>query len=559
MPRSAPDPDARARAADVVRALRAGATPEDLGLAQDDLEAFGPWRDGIQALLDAATQDGDSGADLAYGRLCQVDQAWISLLAAAPPPERSAGTIVPDLPEAARAVMDVVEPAGAWIDAYLHYGRQAVPMAPPAYHEAAALWLAATAIGRRCKVTSGRMSIYTNLWYILVAPPALYRKSSTLDLVREVALAAGLEHPLLERDKVTPEALIDDLNPYHIPPDLTRANWDRHAADRAWANTRGWLQDEIHRLFVAAKRDFNADLLPMLLQLYNGANINVRTKARGSETVQSPYLTILGASSPAGMQPFLSDPAHWESGLWSRFIVLPPGDPAPWQLESDLAQPPSPLVRRLRALRDLFPLPEAELVAGKRDDVSIVHRPAPCIEIARDLEVTKAWQAYRKALEYDLLRGTAEDAPGALPEHLAANYVRLPGVCIRIAMVLACLDAADAGTGGEEGRGVRIELRHYARAQRITEGYRATLHEMYGTHARTEESGLQRRIMKRLKEAKRPMTAYDLQAALRAKPRDVLEALALMASSGVVGQADIKRTNGYPVTVWTLIDQAPTR
>ena len=106
------DPERRA-AATALRTLRSG-RPDDGA----DLATFGPYRDGIAALRNALTDGGQVGVERAYRLLCSADPAWIALLAAdAPPIDPEAR--MPQLPDAAKAIEALKEPAGTWIDAYL--------------------------------------------------------------------------------------------------------------------------------------------------------------------------------------------------------------------------------------------------------------------------------------------------------------------------------------------------------------------------------------------------------------------------------------------------------
>lgn len=533
--------DDRTMVAEAVARLRAGQRPQ--------AAAYGSYRDGIAALEAALHDDGIAGVERAYQQLCRLDPAWIAAGAFAlvdTPPVMDG---VPPLPEAAQAVMACHDPAGTWLDSYLAYAQQAVPMSPAVFHEAAGLFLLSTAVARRAYVQSGAMTIWPSLWYLCVAPPGKYRKSAQQSVAELVLESAGMGALRLQVDSLTPEALINLMNPEFLKPTLREADRADYLQRRRWANTRGWINDETHQLLQAAERDYNAELLPMLLKLYNGQSYTKATGSRGEETITQPYLAILGASTPGSMARYLSRPEHWESGMWSRFILLKPDAPSEWAVEIDDATPPSDLVDRLRAIHGLFPSPHAELVidSDKKQPPTIGHTPAPatCLTVAR--EAWQAWQTYRKALEFDAI---PDDGESAVPDQLAATYIRLPGVAMRIAILLAVADAADAKTPAAQ---VTIGLAHYARAQRITERYRATLHSFYAANVRTEESTLQQRILKYLTKSRSPLTQYTLCELTRTPAKAMAAALEGLRTSGKVVTVEEKAKNGRTVVLWALV------
>lgn len=543
-------PDTKTRAAQVLRSLRAGVHPDSLGVGEgDDLSGFGPWREGILVLRNAFLQDGDSGVEQAYIRLTRMHAAWIALQAAAPADApATTRTMVPTLPPSAQAVDAVTEPAGSWLDQYLTWSQQAVPMAPASFHEAAGLFLASVAVARRCHFQNDTATFYPNLWFLLLAPPGRYRKSSTLDLCTMVGRAAGLGPLLMETDKSTPEGLVDELNPEYLPDKFPRHKAEEYLGRRRWANTKGWVRDEVQSVFQSVRREYNAELLTMLLSLYNGKPFRQRTRGRGEEVIPDPYLPILSASTPGAMHPHLANREHWDSGLWSRFILLQPETDSVWSREQGGTEPPADLVRRLRALRDLFPEPQAELREDPKTKEPYVHwEGAGTVAVAIEPAAYEAWTAYREACEYTF---QGDPDQGGAPEMLQATYIRFPGVAIRIAVLLAALDSADAGV---PHRQITIEVRHYARAQRIVERYRAGVHKFFESNVRTEESEMQGRIIQRLtKAAPRSMTAHDLCEALRVKARDMSDALILLSRSGLVARIEDQASNGKKVERWTV-------
>lgn len=548
------DPDARDAAAQTVRALRLGLPTAAAGIPDDgDLTRYGSWREGIRILADAAAE-GQPAVERAYQMLC-VDQAWLGLVAqVAPPTATAAREPAPaPLPPLVAQALTTITPAGTFIDRYLAHASAVVPRAPASFHEACALTLLAAAVAGRCIYQSGTFRIVPNMWTLLIAPPAAYTKSQTLDLMTEVAIASGLKQMLLLHQRITPEALVDELRPTVVRTNLSRTERDSELAARAWAPMRAWVVDEAHGLFASAKREFNADLMPALNRLYDSKSVSVRTKGRGTESVERPCVSFFGATTPGAIQWFLADRSFWRDGFLSRVdFVLPDGPPAPWSPEADASDIPSPITHTLRGIRDMFPAPENTWIEDpKTKEGSVQHTAAPPVTLRITPEGRALYDAYRALNEGTRL------AANDLPEELVGSVVRLALKAIKVAMLLACADAADAGL---EGREVVIEERHVARGVRYAERQRTQVLRVYSEHARTEESDLQRRILARLTRAAQTgdlVTAHDLCEALRAKAKDVTEALLLLSQAGTIGKVLVERRN-RKVEAWVLLSSEPT-
>lgn len=552
MARRIPTDREKLAAATALRTLRSG-TPDDGA----DLSSVGPYCDGIAALRTALSDGGQVGVERAYRLLCSTDPAWIALLAAdAPPPDPEQR--MPQLPEAAKAIEAVRDPAGTWIDSYLAYAQAAAPMSPASFHEASALFLLSVAVARRCFVQSGTMRIWPIVWFLGVAVPGKYKKTAAQYVAATVMDAAGLRDLRLHIDSLTPEALINVMNPTYLKPNLRPDERDAYCEKRKFANVRGWLNDETQQLFISTQRDYNAELMSMLLKLFNGDSYTKATGARGEESIGDPYLSILGASTPGSMRPFLSKPDLWESGMWSRFILLKPDTRSEWQLESPDASPPVSLTSRLNQLFTMFEMPsltvETEIDKGKEKSAYLTHEAARPVVVTIAPEAKVAWEQYRKALEYEMIPDDngSESLLDAIPEQLTASYIRFPGIAIRVAILLAAIDAADAGL---DARTITIEARHYARAQRMAERWRGILHSFYEANVRTDESALQQRTLRYLKQAKTALTQHALCELTHVKAKEMKECLDVLESAGKVVSVVSEAKNGRKVTLWSTTDR----
>jgi DNA-binding GntR family transcriptional regulator len=107
---------------------------------------------------------------------------------------------------------------------------------------------------------------------------------------------------------------------------------------------------------------------------------------------------------------------------------------------------------------------------------------------------------------------------------------------VKVAMVLAVMDSAELP--------VVVSLAHYARAQQIVEGWRASLHHIWEQQAETEDETNARRIYDWIRQHG-SATSRLLQQRLHIHARPVREALQVLEESGQVERREQGRT-----TIW---------
>jgi hypothetical protein len=126
---------------------------------------------------------------------------------------------------------------------------------------------------------------------------------------------------------------------------------------------------------------------------------------------------------------------------------------------------------------------------------------------------------------------------------LVGNYARMGEKALRIAMLMASLEGDN-----------RIEMRHWARAQEITERWRANLHHLINTLAQPElcvgEQDEDRvlRTLERLSWQGMAPTARDISVRIRGITTQKVEyILGALVRSGAVLMEMTSRTNRYCV------------
>jgi len=430
--------------------------------------------------------------DLA-GVVFQADPAGDAPQPDAPQPD------APELPAYARLEYDPASGAGAWLDRYTTQARAVSPMTPLLFHESAALWLAGVAIARRLVLPLAFGDIYPNLFVLWLAPTTLYRKSTGLNFARDLARRA-FPHLLTPQD-TTPEAFLSDLagaQPANFASlsQTAAARWEQ---GRKFAAQKGLCLDELSGLLAGAGKDYNAGLLEALLRLYDcDPDFTRSTRNAGWLTVRNGYLSLLGASTPAALAQHLQSERLWSTGFWPRFAILTPAARPEWATAQALDNAPD-LVADLCRLADRLP-------AGAVDNPPVA-RP-----VTLGGGVYEAWGRYNKAVSFDLLTPDLE-------ARLYGTYGRLPGLALKVAVILAALDWP-AGLETPQ-----VTLSHLARALSITEAWRASAHRALLAAAQDETDHVKRRVLCQIGRAEpNGATVRDLCRAMQSTRTAEIEA-----------------------------------
>jgi len=473
-----------------------------------------------QRLVRDAYRIEDPGGTVGWGRA-----ALAKLDTAAAPSRGEAALAPPPLPDGVQPDPEIGVSAGWWVRLYTGYASDVSPMTPALFQESAAIWLGALAIARRLKLAMPFGDVYPNLFVLWLAPTTLYRKSTALDVARHVARRV-VPH-LLAAQEVTPEALLSDLAGREPPmmdaiPEQDRATW---TARRNYAAQRGIILDEMSGLLSGAGKDYNAGLVESLLRLYDCDPWYERsTRGQGLVIVRNACLSLLGASTPAAMQPHMRAAHHlWHSGWWSRFAVLTPEGGRPEYQEPREAREPPELCDGLREL-------DSRLPAAKWPD------PPEARHALLGKGVYGVWARYNRALSYDLL---TDD----LDANLHGTYGRLPALALKVAMILAALD-------GWEGNVPTVEMPHLARAIEVCEAWRASAHRVLGEAARSDSDRLTQRILKQAgKFGAQGPTMRDLEQGMRDVPKlELGEDVTRMVKAGLLAEVPYQSKLGGPTT-----------
>jgi hypothetical protein len=419
-----------------------------------------------------------------------------------------------------------------WLDGYLSYAGEACPLTPDILHEGMALWLLATAATRRMKFGLGGIDIYPNLYILIVATTSLYRKTTAMEMAKKVLRAANLESLLLPED-ATPEALFDEL------AGVKPANFDSMMQEdkNAWllgrsvAAQRAIMRDECSALFGLMKKDYNAGLTELLLQGYdsNSGRLRKQLKSKGLITVRDLSLSFLGATTPFMLGKYMSDEEQ-QNGFKARFAIITPDGPPVWR---DVAGPvgiPALLTQQLRRMfMDILPWHNGQRPGGSSMLNDVISPPVT--QVQASAEAVRQMQAYSKATSFDLIQNRS------LPDGMTGNYARLGTQLVKVAMLMAAVEAEELP--------IRVEARHVYAAQEIVERWRESLHRLQRDIARSHQN-VEEKVLDYLR------SAGEGGASLRDIKRDcgfkqnnmAQDALVSLGEEGVIEQVKMPAPGG---------------
>jgi hypothetical protein len=449
-------------AGDTIRALLDGKSPNGT-----QPEECGPWTEVVEALHEAHERGGTPAVKRSFDALTREYGALADLIAGDPKPEPPIQEY-PALPDSV-VLPEVGE--NEWLKTYKNYAGTISPMTPELFHEGGALFLAAVAVARRLKVPMPFDDVYPNLFMLWVAPTTVFRKTTALNIARNLANRV-LCHLLAAQD-TTFEALLSDLagrepSDFNQMSEIERSLWQK---ERNFAAQRGWVLDEMSGLLSSAGKDYNAGLVEMLLRLYECESSFTRsTRAQGRVTARNTYLSLLGASTPGVMASHLAADRLWAMGWWPRFAILTPEVEYPeWKVARATDEPRS-LAETLQRLCERLP-------GAKWPD------PPQALTVSMSESAMEAWGTYNKAVGYDLLKTFTVD------ERPRGTYGRLPIHVIKVATILAALEWP------EEKTAPSIELTHLAQAVAICERWRASAHRALNMASQGKKDKLKCRIL----------------------------------------------------------------
>lgn len=272
--------------------------------------------------------------------------------------------------------LDALLPRPGFITDFVNTGRGME--SPTLFFVWNALWLLSTVLKREAWLQWYPNKLFPNLYVLLVAPPALCRKSSSM------VIANNLLHSLPEclpstvdaykktsqvvTGKITPEGLLTALTPEQrsfIQKDPITGQTKITKVDKG-----SQLALSISELAVfLGKQQYNAGLVTLLTDLFDCKDRDSEiTRGNGLKPLKDIYVTMFGAITPDGMRMSIPEEA-FGGGFMSRVVIAYQDTPT-----------------------KIYPIP----------------KPMPGYPVWQDLQYKLAWIAHHAMGEYALTEEAEE-------------------------------------------------------------------------------------------------------------------------------------------------------
>ncbi len=187
-----------------------------------------------------------------------------------------------------------------WIKTYLNYTEETE--SPICFNYWAAVSTLASALKMNCYLPQGSSSLFPNLYVILVAESAWSRKSTAVSKATKI-----LEESEVEVDMVKEKLTLAFL--YRFLHDAQKNNFASISI----------LASELSTLL--GKDAITTGLVSTLTSIYDGSEVQYRTKGSGNDIIHNPCVNLLGATTLDWMSNSLPGESV-EGGFTSRVIFV---------------------------------------------------------------------------------------------------------------------------------------------------------------------------------------------------------------------------------------------
>lgn len=276
---------------------------------------------------------------------------------------------------------------------------------------------------------------------------------------------------------------------------------------------------------------------PTWLSFFDAAPVVIdRKSAAGTIFVDRASVSVLGSIQPGTLRRVFGA-AERESGLLARLLLVqPPIRPVVWTDEELSEATATSWAKLVRAMTRIQPGTDNQ---GK---------PYPhLIPLAPDGK--PVYVAWHNAHERDVADIHADD--------LAAHFAKLRGICIRLGLLFACINAVIAGQSV-----AAIGRDHIERAIAVTDWFKYEARRVYGALGEDDEDRERRRLVELIQRKGETVTVRELQQTSRLfkTAREAEIALEALANAGVGRweQQGPSARGGRPTRIFHLNAPAPS-
>ncbi len=416
---------------------------------------------------------------------------------------------MPELSSREHILPTYSQEACSWLGSYESFSHEASPEGFEDFHTFCGVWLLSSVAARRIYLPLRTMSVYPNLTIALCGDSSLFAKTTTARAAKALLHSAGLDF-LLGAERTTPQKLLSDMSGRQVPAsyaEMTPEQQERVSNRLAMAAQRGWYNDEFGKFVQAASKSSGpqAEFIDILMQLDSCPEIYENaTLQRGAEAIYNPYISVLGAMTPANLQIVAKAGSEfWTDGFWARvsFATAPPDQYIDAPLSVGDIEIPHHLIEPLQEWHRRLGMPKVDIVRQRDKNNEIMEgkysvirsSELPLHRCTMDTDAQDAWQHYRSELKAMLLSFPHKDFHG--------SYDRLPTTALKMAMLMASLENDN-----------HIEFRHWVRAQELAERLRRGLHELYRqVNGGQQSNRLEQALLTQISRIGEPVNARIIQ------------------------------------------------
>jgi hypothetical protein len=374
--------------------------------------------------------------------------------------------------------------------------------------------------------------VHPNFYVMIVAISTYFHKTTSLRLVEKM-LQRTMPHMHLP-EPGSPENLLAQLaGNLDLLENMHTRDKDRYRKGLTrFAGQRLIIRDELSGLFRSMGKDYMAGMKERIMQMYDGSDeLPVSTNTKGILIVKETALSIVGTTTPAGLSAAVTAD-DWRDGSLARFVLITPEPDFKDRPIDGSDERPDALDAVIRNLHTKLPEPP--------DFTSSEDRPE---RWAITIHPYQHFLAYSKAMRSMTASGTGLD------DRLRALYGRHPVKALKVAITLAALDWAQAGSIGRP----EVENRHWFRAQQIAEAWRASAHRCLKDLSMSSYAEAEMRVRNYLARFPEGATRTQLLKGTDLAKRTMDEVIETLVEAGEIDVLQ-RKTNGRTAHVFKWID-----
>jgi hypothetical protein len=181
---------------------------------------------------------------------------------------------------------------------YLKYA-EPLTDAPKLFHFVCSLLILSTVLNKKVFLPYGDQVLYPNIYAVILAPSSLFRKSTSINIARR--LLEDVQEDLILPNDVTYEKMVANLSKQSV-------------GLICWNEIGGALE--------VMSKDYNIGLKALITELFDYTRIWKRELQSKIYIIESPCLSILGASTVEWFMDKIKE-KDVRGGFLPRFIIIP--------------------------------------------------------------------------------------------------------------------------------------------------------------------------------------------------------------------------------------------